>query len=235
MKYTITIASLIASAGFANAATLVTSNFDGNTGAAALTGNANNSAGAGNTLTVAWTGDESASASALQSISPGGGFAIVKNGNNTYSNNNLAYINHNLNIDDLANARGYSFTFTSTVAYDLTQLQVLAGHTNDSAANNQSNSSDLTVSISGGVFADTTNINYSSGDAILTQTYNLTGNSLSAGTQYTVTVTNANMVGGGAYMVYDGITLEGTVAVPEPSSTALLGLGGLALILRRRK
>ena len=29
--------------------------------------------------------------------------------------------------------------------------------------------------------------------------------------------------------------VEGTVAVPEPSSAALLGLGGLALILRRRK
>lgn len=34
----------------------------------------------------------------------------------------------------------------------------------------------------------------------------------------------------------DNIVLNGTVsAVPEPSSTALLGLGGLALILRRRK
>ncbi len=35
---------------------------------------------------------------------------------------------------------------------------------------------------------------------------------------------------------WDNITIEGdVVAVPEPSSTALLGLGGLALILRRRK
>jgi len=35
---------------------------------------------------------------------------------------------------------------------------------------------------------------------------------------------------------YDDITLNGTtVAVPEPSSAALLGLGGLALIMRRRK
>ena len=36
--------------------------------------------------------------------------------------------------------------------------------------------------------------------------------------------------------VLDNIVLNGDVtAVPEPSSTALLGLGGLALILRRRK
>jgi hypothetical protein len=34
----------------------------------------------------------------------------------------------------------------------------------------------------------------------------------------------------------DNLQLEGTVtAIPEPSTTALLGLGGLALILRRRK
>lgn len=35
-------------------------------------------------------------------------------------------------------------------------------------------------------------------------------------------------------IMLDDITLNGTV-VPEPSSTALLGLGGLALILRRRR
>jgi hypothetical protein len=36
--------------------------------------------------------------------------------------------------------------------------------------------------------------------------------------------------------VLDNIVLNGDVtAVPEPSSTALIGLGGLALILRRRK
>ena len=31
------------------------------------------------------------------------------------------------------------------------------------------------------------------------------------------------------------VTIAPVVAVPEPSSTALLGLGGLALILRRRR
>ncbi len=35
---------------------------------------------------------------------------------------------------------------------------------------------------------------------------------------------------------YDNLQLEGTVTpIPEPTTTALLGLGGLALILRRRK
>ena len=36
------------------------------------------------------------------------------------------------------------------------------------------------------------------------------------------------------WMMLTEIDFEGT-AVPEPSTTALLGLGGLALIMRRRK
>jgi hypothetical protein len=35
-------------------------------------------------------------------------------------------------------------------------------------------------------------------------------------------------------VVWDEVRLD-IAAVPEPSTTALLGLGGLALILRRRK
>ena len=235
MNKTIILSTLIATAGFANAATLVSSTFDGNTGATVLAGNADNTSGS-STLNVAWTGDEAGSASALTAIAPAGGFTIVNNGSNAYSNNNVAYINHNLNIADRANERGYSFTFTTTVAYDLTGLTLLSGHTNDSAASDQAFTSDLSVSISGGIFTDTTNVDYNSGATIKTQNYDLTGTSLSAGTEYTITVTSANMLGGGAYAVYDGITLEGNVsAVPEPSASALLGLGGLALILRRRK
>lgn len=39
----------------------------------------------------------------------------------------------------------------------------------------------------------------------------------------------------GRGIAIDDISINGTSAVPEPSSAALLGLGGLALILRRRK
>lgn len=224
----------IIAAGASNAATVISSAFDNNTGAFALTGNADNTSGAGNSLSVTWTGDEFASGSSLQSISPGGGFAIV-NGSPEYSNNNVAYINHNMNISDRAAARGYSFTFTSTVDYDLTGLIVRSGHTNNTAISDQAFDSDLTVSISGGVFSNTQTVDYDTTPAIKTLNYDLTGNSLQAGIEYTVTVTSANMPGGGAYMVYDGITLEGTAAVPEPGTSALLGLGGISLILRRRK
>jgi hypothetical protein len=44
----------------------------------------------------------------------------------------------------------------------------------------------------------------------------------------------AETIGGAnsTFHVFDNISVT---SVPEPSSTALLGLGGLALILRRRK
>lgn len=40
--------------------------------------------------------------------------------------------------------------------------------------------------------------------------------------------------GGNAFIFFDDISVDATT-IPEPSSTALLGLAGLALILRRRK
>ncbi len=40
---------------------------------------------------------------------------------------------------------------------------------------------------------------------------------------------------GGARSQFTGVVVDGVVAIPEPSSTALIGLGGLALILRRRR
>ena len=41
--------------------------------------------------------------------------------------------------------------------------------------------------------------------------------------------------GGWGWVAMDTVSIAGVAAIPEPSSAALLGLGGLALILRRRK
>ena len=67
------------------------------------------------------------------------------------------------------------------------------------------------------------------------RTLDVTGISLSAGQTYTMVV-SARGTGHGHHKALDALTLNGDItAVPEPSSAALLGLGGLALILRRRK
>ena len=233
MKYTITIASLIATAGFANAATtLFTSNFDANTGVP-TTGYVQNVSGS-TTAGVTWTTQDATvtAISGLTSISPGGGFI---NQGAAYNNADNIYVNHNLNIADRANPRGYSLTFTTDTSWDLGNLSVIAGHTNNSGSQNQSFASDLTYSLSGGslgapVTLTKLQVDYNGVDYI-DSVFDLSGTTIDAGV-YTLSVTENNMGGGGAYAIYNGVTLT---AVPEPSSTALLGLGGLALILRRRK
>ncbi len=67
------------------------------------------------------------------------------------------------------------------------------------------------------------------------RTLDLTGITLSAGQTYTMVV-SARGTGHGHHKALDARELNGDITViPEPSTTALLGLGGLALILRRRK
>ncbi len=54
-------------------------------------------------------------------------------------------------------------------------------------------------------------------------------------TAYTLDAISAKGTTGWAGLGLDNVVIPGTAAIPEPSSVALLGLGGLALILRRRK
>ncbi|MFT5881756.1 MAG: hypothetical protein ACI9FG_000243 [Crocinitomicaceae bacterium] len=59
-------------------------------------------------------------------------------------------------------------------------------------------------------------------------------NSYTGGTSYS---SGSNAAGGGAISTHgtDRVFHLDIVAIPEPTTNALLGLGGLALILRRRK
>lgn len=101
----------------------------------------------------------------------------------------------------------------------------------------------LTSSL-GGIDTNSTNALSAIGNTLVSDTYTSTlGASLQNLTDTDVTFTWAFANDAGASVaiadrghVMDNIVLNGTIsAVPEPSSTALLGLGGLALILRRRK
>jgi hypothetical protein len=58
--------------------------------------------------------------------------------------------------------------------------------------------------------------------------FDVTGG-VSAGTQFQVFAD----VGTNGYVTHQLVSLD--VAIPEPSSAALLGLGGLAMLLRRRR
>jgi hypothetical protein len=44
-----------------------------------------------------------------------------------------------------------------------------------------------------------------------------------------------NDTDGGTSAAFNAMSITGITTIPEPSSTALLGLGGLALIVRRRR
>ena len=88
-----------------------------------------------------------------------------------------------------------------------------------------------TIAVSGDIGASAASVSVLSG-AFKGYGSAITGdNILADGESFTLTITNTAT----GTNKWDNIALVGTVAVPEPSSTALLGLGGLALIFRRRK
>jgi len=80
------------------------------------------------------------------------------------------------------------------------------------------------------VLADGTAGNVPSGD----QRVRYSLGSFTGSTSYAFIIDDFTTAPAGDRATFDGVGIETTV-VPEPSSTALLGLGGLALLLRRRK
>ena len=66
-------------------------------------------------------------------------------------------------------------------------------------------------------------------DSVLDNSGNEVTGGVAAGTQFQVFADP----GAGGYVTHQLVTLD--VAVPEPSSAALLGIGGLAVLLRRRR
>ena len=199
--------------------TLFTSAFCGNGGATVLSGNADNTSGAA-TLTIHdWTNNAAiTSISGLAAISTtAGGFAVLQGGTAEYANTNCVFINNNL--DNAPCQRGYSFTFAVTTKFDLTTLTVAARHTSNTGNLAQQYTSDLHYSISGGTLS-TPLAGYATETYPLTPLTNYTvvpfslGNATIGAGSYTVQVYMTNLVSGGAYATYQGITLAG-----NPSAT----------------
>lgn len=124
-------------------------------------------------------------------------------------------VDYNLNTDR-PTPRGIVISFSTSAAFDLTELVVGHTHTNNTGGG-QTYSSDMTVTLtdvtgSSDLYTDTTN--YSYGYAWLSSTYDLTGVSLEAGKDYTLTLTMQDMVGGGAYAAWNQIILSDTCVQP---------------------
>lgn len=250
MKHNITTAFIIALTASSNAAVLLSSGFDGNTGAPEIKGTevvADDTSGS-STLTVNdWTAHASVTTisnltkiNSDNGVDQNGGFLRLNDERSAWgvapmANDNTVFINNNLNDGTKVRKRGFSFDFTTDAPWDLTNLTVLAAHAKGNGYN-QSYISDLTIEISGGDLAssitDSKTQDYSGPEYHSLEFDLRSAPTLSAG-DYTLKVYMTNLQNGGAYASFDGITLN-VQAIPEPSSVLLGSLGMLFLLRRRR-
>jgi len=180
-------------------------------------------------------------------IADSGNLTISKEtGNGTpaiRTNNNADRIGVDYNVETVG-SWSTQITFTTTVAMDLTNFTVdyhaISGGGVDQGGVKNGN---FTMSLFSGagvggtqLFSDQkVELVDAGGTAgVAAADYDLSGLSdLAVGTYTIKLLVEAGNETGGNNWAFDDIAL--TAAVPEPSSVALLGLGGLALILRRRK
>lgn len=90
------------------------------------------------------------------------------------------------------------------------------------------NETGIGATISSSAFSD---INLTQASLGAGDVYTFGNLAVSAGTELTITATTTEAFEAGAGWRIESLTVN---PVPEPSSTALIGLGGLALLLRRR-
>lgn len=220
MKIKATIVTLVGSAISANAAFLVT-------GTDLALGD-----GSGITYTV--TGDvgtetgDGAGNDFRTSTDAGGSFTITFTGGTVDLSIFNSEINQAVNFDGVAPGEGYNAQIVAdsgTWSYSAGDLDLTNG--NNGGANVVSGLGSSTFTIGNArIFTDNNGDNVANSGAPFSQsdwgTFSISG--VSSITYNFSNVTN-----------FEGFRIDAVAAVPEPSSTALLGLGGLAMILRRRR
>ena len=217
-KYPLVFVAALAAVGVADATVLFSSNFDGHDVAVDPSYVKDNTGAA--TASVTWTKDASVTAiSQLTAVSGGGGF--INQGTSHSDGDNLK-VNYNLsnNTD-----QGFSMTFTLDASADLSDLSVVAAHANGTGTG-QSYDSTLTYALSGGTLGspvtDSSVETYAS--VFKTINFDLSGTTLGAG-NYTLQVDMSNLSAGGAYAVFDGVTLS-TVSAPNTLQAGTAPSGG---------
>jgi len=182
---------------------------------------------------VAWTGDDTASLSSDMTItSMSGNFLNVAAG--TDEAGDPVGVG-----DNIKNGGTWSTVITFTPAttvsldtFDISSYSISGGGAHQVASHDVNWALAITDGATS-VFGANQTITEPGGNAPVNFSLDATGTTLNAGTAYTFTlaVTGPTETGGNN-IALNSLTLT---SVPEPSAGALLGLGGLALILRRRK
>jgi hypothetical protein len=168
------------------------------------------------------------------------GSGLAQATGSTFNSNNFT-IGGSSFASAVTNGDFLTFGFTSTQAYDLTDMDIRYDRSSTGPNNAQ-----LQIAINGGAFVpfftdnavsdsgeDNLGISLSSFDNVTSATFRLPAFGASGSTG-TFDIETINFGGGGTV----GIEVRGTAspsAVPEPASLGLIGLAGTALLGRRRR
>lgn len=198
-----------------HAEVLLSSAFDGNSGATIISAKTATDEGSKKLTITDWQKHPAVGKISNLTLagSHSGGFQQLLNGKAPFANKDVVFISKN-HKDSNKGVRGFGFNFTLTEPCTLGELIVRSMHTNEEASHPQKWQSDLVVKLSGNGLSsplkDSQRVDYTklrSDYADITLT-GLVGQQLAAGT-YRLRITQENFTEGkGGFASFDGLTLH---------------------------